>query len=127
MKTREERMLIVNMIIAEIANRGRKFFQCKDTGHISHFSLMGSRLWFFDKRGGKINPYPSQIRKDHYFSDGGTLWALMHDFSEFILTGKYTDGKNGYGGLFCSHWGYPDEDMQAIRKLALKLGYLKGN
>ncbi|TPF19338.1 hypothetical protein CBE79_04525 [Priestia megaterium] len=79
-----------------------------------------------DKRGGKLNPYPSKIYKDCSFSEGGTLWGLIHDFSEFILTGKHTNGKNGYSGLYCPHWGYSEEDMNAIRELAVKVGYLKG-
>jgi hypothetical protein len=130
-KARIERMKVVNEIIKEIGSRGRNFFLDKDMGHTSFFSFSASkksRLWFYDKAGGQVNPYPSRKAYDHYhFSDGGTLWALVQDFSEFILTGNFTNGKNGYGGLYCPHWGYPEEDMKAIRKLALKLGYLKGN
>ena len=33
------------------------------------------------------------------FSSGGTLRALILDFAEFIRTGKYTNGNNGYGGM----------------------------
>jgi hypothetical protein len=127
MKTKQERIEAVNQIITEIANRGRQFFRSKSTGIVSHFYLAGEknqRLWYMDKRGGKVNPYPSHSSRDDHFSDGGTLWGLMQDFSEFIRTGKDSNGKNGYGGLNCSHWGYPEEDMEAIRKVAIEVGYL---
>ncbi|PLS19753.1 hypothetical protein CVD28_01760 [Bacillus sp. M6-12] len=78
-----------------------------------------------DKRGGKVNPYPSNSHRDDHFSDGGTLWGLLQDFSEFIRTGNDSNGKNGYGGLYCSHWGYPEEDMIAIRKIATEVGFLR--
>ena len=127
MKTKEERLEAINLIISEISSRGRKFFCDKDTNRESYFYITvnkNKRLWYMDKRGGKLNP--SKIHKDYSFSEGGTLWGLIHDFSEFILTGKYTNGKNGYGGLYCPHWGYSEEDMKAIRELAVKVGYLKG-
>lgn len=77
------------------------------------------RLWFIDKyTGEKVNPYPSNYRKDYNFSEGGTLWAMVHDFCEFIITGKYTNGNNGYGGLYCQSWGYPEKDIQAIRQIS---------
>lgn len=125
-----ERTKVINTIIKEIASRGRKFFYCKDSNVISFFHYTGSkrqRLWYIDKMGGKINPYPSNSHKDYHFSDGGTLWGLIHDFSEYILTGEQTNGKNGYGGLHCPHWGYPEEDMKAIRELAAELGYLEAS
>ena len=129
MKTREERLEAINSIINEISNRSRRFFYEKDTNRKSYFYIAGNknkRLWYMDKRGGKVNPYPSNMYNDYSFSEGGTLWGLMHDFSEFILTGKDTNGNNGYGGLYCPHWGYPEEDMKAIREVAVKVGYLKG-
>lgn len=128
MNDKEKRIEAVNKIIREIANRGRQFFCSKSTGSVSYFYLAGEknkRLWFMDKRGGKVNPYPSNSRRDDHFSDGGTLWGLVQDFSEFIRTGKDSNGKNGYGGLYCSHWGYPEEDMEAIRKVAVEVGYLQ--
>ncbi|WP_199426947.1 hypothetical protein [Thermaerobacillus caldiproteolyticus] len=128
MKTKEERLQIVNKIIEEIASRGRRFFYSSTTERISKFVLEGNkkkRLYFIDKyTGKKINPYPRNYAKDRNFSEGGTLWALMHDFREFIITGNYSNGKHGYGGLYCPNWGYPEEDMQAIRQLAMGLGYL---
>lgn len=130
MDKREDRIKAVNTIINEIANRGRRFFFNKETNDISYFLLKGDkrkRLWFLDKRGGLVNPYPSNVYRDYNFSEGGTFWGLVHDFSEFILTGEYTNGNNGYGGLYCPHWGYSKEDMEAIRKIALDVGFLRSN
>lgn len=121
--TKEERLKVVNTIIREIANRGRRFFYEKGRTN-SYFLFAGNkrkRLWFWDKHAGVINPYQTYDK----CSEGGTLWALIKDFKEFILTGKYSNGKHGYGGLYCPHWGYAEEDMQAIRNIARDLGYLK--
>lgn len=123
MSTKEERLKAVNTIINEIAGRGREFF-FEDGKGISYFYFDGEirkRLWFWDKRAGKVNPYQLY----NQCSEGGTLWALIKDFKEFILTGKYTNGNNGYGGLYCPHWAYLEEDMKAIREIARKVGYLR--
>lgn len=129
MYNREQRMEAVNQVIKEIANRGRNFFYTSGKGQ-SYFFLKGDkrkRLWFWDNYGGKVNPYPSSRMRDYGFSEGGTLWGLVHDFREYILTGEHTNGKNGYGGLYCPHWGYPDEDMNAIREVARNVGFLKSD
>lgn len=127
MDKREERVKAVNKIIKEIANRGRNFFFTKDKGQ-SYFYLDGNkrkRLWFWDNYTGKVNPYASNYHGENKISEGGTLWALIHDFREYILTGGYTNGNNGYGGLYCPHWGYPEEDMKAIIEVAKDVGFLK--
>lgn len=58
------------------------------------------------------------------FPQGGTFWALTKDFRDFILTGNKSNGENGYGGLFCTHWGYSIDDMLRIQNKAVELGYL---
>ena len=127
--TKEERMEIVNQIMSEIANRGRRFFYDKESGEISKFLLTGQkqkRLWYFESRTHKnINTYASNYRKDDHFGWGGTLWSLVHEFREFIITGNYSNGKQGYGGLYGSGWGYDEEDMNQIITVAKNLGYLK--
>jgi hypothetical protein len=127
--TSEERIEVVNKIITEIAARGRRFFYSSKKDTVSKFVLEGNknkRLWYIDKYTQvKINPYPSNWRKDYNFSEGGTLWGLIHDFREYIITGKYSNGSHGYGGLYGTAWGYPEEDLEAIRSLAKELGYLK--
>ena len=127
MNKRIERMVAVNKVINEIASRGRKFFYTEGKGK-SYFFFDGNkrqRLWFWDNYVGKVNPYPSNLHGDNKISEGGTLWALIHDFREFIITGNHSNGNNGYGGLFCPHWGYPDEDMNAIRQVGEDVGFLK--
>lgn len=124
---KQERMIAVNSIIQEIANSGRKFFYTKGKGR-SYFYFDGDkkqRLWFWDNYSGKVNPYPSNYHGSNKFSEGGTFWGLVHDFREFIVTGKYTNGNNGYGGLYCPHWGYGKEDMESIREVARNVGFLR--
>ena len=58
------------------------------------------------------------------FTHGGTIWGLTKDFKEFIITGKKSNGENGYGGLYSPHWGYSPESMEDIRQTAIGLGYL---
>ncbi|BBI90463.1 hypothetical protein HYO65_gp071 [Tenacibaculum phage PTm1] len=58
------------------------------------------------------------------FAHGGTLWGLVKDFKEYIMTGEQCNGKHGYGGLYCTHWGYPESDMKEIQRVAKELGYL---
>ena len=40
------------------------------------------------------------------------------------MTGDDTNGKNGYGGLYCTHWGYDESDMLEIQVYAKELGYV---
>lgn len=129
MNTKQERIKEINLLIGMIANRGRHLFKSKENGTMSYFALSenkekGSRLWYFDKVGGKINPYPSNRHNDFGFSDGGTLWGLVHDFREYILTGKPSNGRNGYGGLLSDGWGYSKEDMDCIINKAKEIGFL---
>lgn len=124
MTDKEKRIYIVNQIIQEIGNRGRKFFHNPKRYGYAQFVLEGRTLWFVDDyTGEKIYPY--MHRTNHRgFSHGGTLWALVNDFREFIITGEKVNGTNGYGGLRCPNWGYPEEDMREIASRAKELGYL---
>ncbi|MFJ9300025.1 hypothetical protein [Bacillus toyonensis] len=36
-----------------------------------------------------------------------------------------SNGKNGYGGLYCTHWGWSEEGMKKMREYAREIGYLK--
>jgi hypothetical protein len=58
------------------------------------------------------------------FHHGGTLWALVQSFKKYIQRGKEHNGENRYGGLYCSHWGYSEQEMKEIREIATQLGYL---
>jgi len=59
-----------------------------------------------------------------HFSSGGTIKGLVLDFYDFISTGKKSNHNNGYGGLYCNHWGYSENDMKKIQEFAKSLGYL---
>ena len=52
------------------------------------------------------------------------MWALVQDFAHFIKTGKYSNHRNGHGGLYCPHWGYSKGAMEKIRAVAHEVGYL---
>lgn len=130
-RTREQRIDIVNEIIREIASRGRRFLHTKSKERTSYFVWDGRKLWYIDSYTGV--PLHMQKGSSHknnkqyyYFSGGGTLQGLVNDFKDFIYGDDDANHNNGYGGLYCPHWGYPEEDMKAIRKLARDLGYLKG-
>lgn len=121
--TKQERVDTVNLIIKEIASLGRKFFQHK--GVIDTISIRNGKIVMTESYSGKtfslhvINGYPPKE-----FQHGGTLWALTKDFFEFIQKGVKTNHNNGYGGLYCTHWGYPEADMKKIQELATALNYL---
>ena len=123
LSTRQDRIEIVNQIIAKIASLDRKFFDYK--GDVSKITQRNGRLYMFNEYTKKdmcINTkygYPPRM-----FQHGGTLWGLTKDFKEFILTGNKSNGENGYGGLYSIHWGYSPESMEDIRQTAKVLGYL---
>ncbi|MEB5480882.1 hypothetical protein P8825_15055 [Shouchella clausii] len=123
--SKQERVEAVNQIIQAIGKRGRGFFS-DNNGNYARFVLVGDKrkfLHFLNADGSYVNPY--DIRKDRHFKHGGTLWALVQDFKDFILTGSYTNGRHGYGGLFASGWGYSDEEMDEIIALATEVGFLR--
>lgn len=121
--TRQERVEIVNKIIRRIASKSRGFFHSE--GRYAEMIIKKERVYFIDDytcEAVYAYPYPDD-RKG--FSHGGTIWGLVNDFREFIQTGKYTNGNHGYGGLYCPHWSYPEEDMKDIQEFARELGYLR--
>ncbi|MBJ8083173.1 hypothetical protein JDS82_18520 [Bacillus cereus group sp. N14] len=60
-----------------------------------------------------------------YFSSGGTMWGLVKDFTHFIYGNDDSNGLNGYSGLYCPHWGWPEEEVKKMREYAREIGYLK--
>lgn len=119
-ENKKKRAEIVNQIIALIASLDRHFFE--RNGDIARFEFRGEKLYFIQPKPLKnIRPYGN---KDRYFGWGGTLWGLTIDFRECIMKGGYTNGHNGYGGLYCNHWGYSEESMKQIILKARELGYI---
>lgn len=130
--TKEERLETINQLIKFISERGRKFFYTKDTidkenvDSVAYMKLKNGRIYFVDNYTLHEIAVINNYRDWKGFSHGGTLRALVLDFAEFIRTGKCTNGNNGYGGLYCSHWGHSDDIQQEIIDYAKKIGYLKG-
>ncbi|MFD2330647.1 hypothetical protein ACFSR7_15450 [Cohnella sp. GCM10020058] len=125
-----ERIENANRLIREIGSRGRGFLYYKRADRYSAFHWAGGRLWYTDHYSGIpmiMDPGQEGKTKDQQraFSSGGTLWGLMQDFRDYIFGDDDANHNNGYGGLYCPHWAYPEEDMQAIRALAVELGYLR--
>jgi hypothetical protein len=117
-----DRMNKVNELIEVIASIDRKFFYSKSKERIGKF-IEGKKLFFVDEyTGEKVYPYYSGRKK---FSHGGTLWGLINDFREWIITGEYSNGHNGYDGLYCTHWGYTVEGMFKIQEKGKEIGFLK--
>lgn len=126
----QDRIDRINRLIREIGSRGRRFLYSKTYDRFASFHWANGRLWYTDDYTGE--PILMQAEQEgktrdqkHGFSHGGTLWGLVNDFSDYIFGDDDANHNHGYGGLYCPHWAYPDEDMEAIRKVAVELGYLK--
>ena len=123
------RVVIVNDIIKEIASRGRNFLSYN--GKADLIFIRGHKLFYHsayyeakDRKADLCLSVAEHVRPLRLLT-GGTMQALVRDFCEYIKGNDDADGENGYGGLYCPHWGYPAEDMKAIRVKAVELGYLK--
>lgn len=124
---KEERCKLANELILLIATIGRKFFNYEDkNGCIGKFEMKNGRTYFVDGYTKK----PIYAYDNYYFhrkfSEGGTMQALILDMAEWIRTGKPTNAKNGYGGVYCDYWGYPPSDMAKIQRKAQEIGFSLG-
>ena len=127
---KNERVEIINKLIKFISNRGRRFFykeRNRMTGEpqTAYMKCKNNRVYFVDAYTSK-EVYAYSGFSHEGFSHGGTLWALVCDFSVFIRTGKSANGINGYGGLYSGDWGHSNEIQQEIINYAKEIGYLKG-
>jgi len=124
MQTKQQRADIVNEIIKAIGSCGRHFFRYGD--EYAKMIIKHNKIYMINEWSGAVMPIRTKYNMPPKgWHHGGTLWALAQDFAGFIERGGDTNNNNGYGGLYCWHWGYPDEDMEAIRAKAKELGYLK--
>lgn len=125
--SKERRCELANELIRLIASTGRQFFNYEENGgSTGRFELRSGRTYFIDGYLGKsIYAYENRFFRQK-FTEGGTMQALILDIAEWIRTGKATNAKNGYGGIYCDHWGYPDEDMKKVREKAIEIGFSKG-
>ncbi|UAL46822.1 hypothetical protein K7887_18445 [Sutcliffiella horikoshii] len=120
---KEERLEAINKLIQFISERGRRFFETR--GNLAFMKMKNGRIYFVDDYTQREIP----VIKSYYdwkgFSHGGTLRALVLDFAEYVRTGNYTNGNNGYGGLYCRHWGHSEVVQQEIIDYAKQVGFLK--
>lgn len=124
--TKQERLDVVNKLITCISERGRRFFYSEENRQIAHMKIKNNRVYFIDDRTGiEVYAYPTYTDRKG-FSHGGTLWAMVCEFSLFIRKGGYVNGVLGYGGLYGSGWGHSNEIQQEIIEYAKKIGYLRG-
>lgn len=124
--TRQNRIRIVNEIIKEIALRGREFFLNKKDSDMAYIFEKAGRLYMHNEYNKeKMFLHTKHGYPPKHWHHGGTMWGLVKDFKEFIVDGGDTNHNNGYGGLLCPHWGYPESDMKAIQEKARALGYLQ--
>lgn len=125
--SKESRCELANELIQLIASTGRQFFNHEEiAGRIGRFELRKGRTYFIDGYLGKpIYAYENRFFRQK-FTEGGTMQALVMDIAEWIRTGKATNAKNGYGGVYCDHWGYSDEDMKKVREKSIEIGFSKG-
>lgn len=128
MTEQQQRVEIINKIIAEIASRGRKFFN--HNGRVAKLKLVNKSVYYEREWIPDSMVVPAYIlvsgkskKAFQLFYHGGTLKALIGSFAEWILTGETSSYLSR--GLDNPHWGYDPEDMAAIRKVATDLGYLK--
>lgn len=123
---RQDRIDTVNTLIREIGSKGRNFLYSSKHDRFAAFHWSGGKLWLTDDYTGVPLIMDKSMPEMHrQFSGGGTLWGLVCDFRDYINGDDDANHNNGYGGLYCPHWGYPKEDMEAIRAKAIELGYLK--
>lgn len=118
---RKARTNIVNEIIKEIAGRGRKFFY--NEGLVAEIAVVNGRFYYKAEYGEikMINLNVPDYRKPKGWFHGGSLLALVKEFREYIKNGQPRE----YSGLYSPHWGYPEKEMEVIRKKAIELGYIK--
>lgn len=117
-----ERMNNINKLIELIGNTDRCFFNSENG--ISKFIDLKTTVRFLDGYTQK----EVIVKKEGYrlknFSQGGTLAGLVRDFKHYILTGKLSNGKHGYGGLYATCWGYSIEGQAKIIEFAKEIGYI---
>jgi hypothetical protein len=121
----------INELIKVIGSKGRKFlsshhddYDLKRELTYNYFIVIKSKLFLVDNYTKKEINMSRDYIPNTGFSSGGTMWGLMLDFANYIKTGNYSNHLNGYGGLYCPHWGYSEEDMKEIREFARSIGYL---
>ncbi len=112
---KQERLELANQVIAEIAKRGRKFFEHE--GRIARLEIdKRGRIWYFNPQSQKriYTHYEGEWRN---FNGGWTLQQVVCRLRNFVRDGHCKI--NIYWlGFAPRTWGYPIEDLLPIRQLA---------
>ncbi len=117
------RIRIVNEIIKDIAARPPHLFSGK-YGIAEIFEKNGRLYMRNEYNNAEMYLHTKFGYPPPRWCNGGTLWALVKEFKDFIKTGKKCNGIHRHGGLHCKYWEYSETDMEEIRSNAKKLGYL---
>lgn len=129
----QERLDIVNKLITFISNTGRRLFhsnatvESRDVDSVAYMTIEDDITYFVDNYTLKKVRVKDSGDEWDGFSHGGTLRALVLDFADFIGGDNASNGRNGYGGLYCTHWGYSPEEREQVISYAREIGYLKKN
>lgn len=88
---RYDRIEIINSLIRKIGDTGRGFLHSQRFNRYAYFSYDGRTLYFIDHYTGvplKMikNSSHKTTKHQQYFSSGGTMWGLVNDFKDFILS-----------------------------------------
>ncbi len=84
-QNRAQRLQVVNELLGEIANRGRRFFWHR--GNVSRFVWDQDKLWYVDGGNGRklaLHGRPTW----NGFTEGFTLATLVAGLRDFIKTGQ---------------------------------------
>lgn len=121
--TKEQRLDIINQLIKKISSEGNRHFY--KNGNVAEMKFKGNRLYFTDEWTG-VDIIVKNVSHWNNFTHGGTIQALILDFADFIRTGKVSNGKHGYGGLYApaASWGYTEQEHQRMIEFAKNIGYL---
>lgn len=121
------RLAKVNELIRVIGSCGRHFFQYRTGRRFAHMEIdPRGRVWFVDDYTQE-RIYTHREGRWRGFSHGGTLKALVEFFRDHIKRGTLLHA--GYFNTSSTWrsghvWGYPPEDLEKVRKAALRLGIL---
>ncbi|WP_242273719.1 hypothetical protein [Bacillus cereus group sp. BfR-BA-01310] len=119
---KQKRIEIVNSLLSYLADHEKDIFHYEDENRTAHFKHVGRNLWFVDHYS---NAYDK--KQCRYFSSGGTVWGLIRDFPDFIFGNDNSNGRNGYAGLYCTHWRRLEEGMEKMCNCARENRYLKAS
>ncbi|EGO5453273.1 hypothetical protein [Listeria monocytogenes] len=126
MTDKELRLQKANELIVLIATTGRRFFYYGEENRVSHFLFKNNGHIYFKDCYTRKEINTSHYRYfSPYFTDGGTMQALVQELADYIRNDEPTSGQRGYGGVYGESWAYPESDMKKIQEKAIEIGFVK--